>query len=409
MKTTLRSSFSLAAAAIGFGIAGCSPVNFEKAQDTSAGTLPACVAANGCVTVQGYNNFNDFHTIQAPARKKDILIIIDNSGSMANSHLKMGEKFGSFISHLDSKGTDWQIVMTTTDAGEPSGPALNNAFIKGGQLMTFEGLGRKILRPSDANKEAIFYQTVKLEELPGFTSPNSASDTRGDERGIYAAIKALARNEDSWIRGEADFSVIILSDEDERSQGGNPNYANGAYPLEQGKDFPQDLIAAVKSKYGSRPFTAHAIVIPPIVPINEIPQKRSFSDPKFHTDKADPNSCYGQERFSDQQLGLAVSGFYGDIYAQLAYATGGTVTSICAPDFSYNFIDIANVVAKTTIKIPLKCLPKAEEPPTVEFVNESEYTPHTYSPGSLEIVFEDPPASPAPINVKYKCLANTGA
>ena len=49
-------------------------------------------------------------------RKLDVLFVIDNSGSMSSSQTNLANNFSSFIDRFISKGYDFKIAITTTDA-----------------------------------------------------------------------------------------------------------------------------------------------------------------------------------------------------------------------------------------------------------------------------------------------------
>jgi hypothetical protein len=53
-------------------------------------------------------------------RKVDILLVIDDSGSMAEEQAKLAANFGPFIEKLDAAGADYRIAVTTSDADGPN-------------------------------------------------------------------------------------------------------------------------------------------------------------------------------------------------------------------------------------------------------------------------------------------------
>lgn len=53
-------------------------------------------------------------------RKVDVLLVIDNSGSMGEEQANLAENFGPFIAQLEDVGADYRIAITTTDLGGPN-------------------------------------------------------------------------------------------------------------------------------------------------------------------------------------------------------------------------------------------------------------------------------------------------
>jgi hypothetical protein len=49
-------------------------------------------------------------------RKLDVLFVVDNSGSMSSSQTNLANNFSSFIDRFISKGYDFKIAVSTTDA-----------------------------------------------------------------------------------------------------------------------------------------------------------------------------------------------------------------------------------------------------------------------------------------------------
>lgn len=63
-------------------------------------------------------------------RKVDVLLVLDNSGSMGEEQANLAANFGPFIEQLEAAGADYRIGITTTDIGGPNCPALKT----GGEL-----------------------------------------------------------------------------------------------------------------------------------------------------------------------------------------------------------------------------------------------------------------------------------
>ncbi|KIG19012.1 hypothetical protein DB30_05916 [Enhygromyxa salina] len=63
-------------------------------------------------------------------KKVDVLLVLDNSGSMGDEQANLAANFGPFIDRLEQAGADYRIAITTTDIG---GPLCGNTA-NGGQL-----------------------------------------------------------------------------------------------------------------------------------------------------------------------------------------------------------------------------------------------------------------------------------
>ena len=49
----------------------------------------------------------------------DIVLVVDNSGSMGSAQARVAAAIGTLVDVLDSAGADWRIAVTTTDNGNP--------------------------------------------------------------------------------------------------------------------------------------------------------------------------------------------------------------------------------------------------------------------------------------------------
>lgn len=72
-------------------------------------------------------------------KKVDVLLIIDNSGSMGEEQANLAANFAPFIERLELAGTDYRIAITTTDVG---GPGSNCVAPTGGELQLSSCLDR---------------------------------------------------------------------------------------------------------------------------------------------------------------------------------------------------------------------------------------------------------------------------
>lgn len=179
------------------------------------------------------------------AGKLDLLIVVDNSGSMSDKQAKLKDNLNSLITQLAR--VDWQIAVITTES----------SCIRKGVIKKNEN--------SDPSND---------ERAKHFSDAIDAGDGGyGYERGIYYALKALdgkcenGHNPDnvkygddySFIREDASFGLLILSDEESYCSGTyDPNNLDsGCKPGETTKDLIDKLkgLKSVAGRVGVYPIT----------------------------------------------------------------------------------------------------------------------------------------------------------
>lgn len=367
--------------------------------DNAFKSLPTatCDQANAssnqaCIPGSTTNTYSiSFHTGDV-----DILVVNDNSGSMYVEQSKMAQRFPNFISSLSN--LYFQIAMITTDvSSSTNGPraANGNGAFQDGKFLPFSST-EKILKfdPMAANASANlsiinskFADTVQRDETLacGDADYAPASCPSGDERGIYALNLAAARNEGTFFRNGAHLAVIILSDEDERSNGGA---YSGVNDLES-KDLAETFLSNMQIKYPTKTISVHSVIIRP-----------------------NDSAC-----LSAQSQG-SVRGFYGYSYAELSrpdyYGRPdlmnfsnlkyeyGHVGSICDTDYGAQLGSIGNAVAAAAEQpeFQLKCSPNANEISIT--TTPSNYTLNYTIDASNKMIFSNVPAG---VNAKitYKC------
>jgi len=118
-------------------------------------------------------------------RKLDLLVVVDDSRSMADEQVNLATKLSALTKHLTS--TDWQVgVITTTSC------ALRN--------------GGRPIKKSDATADADFVRAV-----------NVGINGDGNERGIlraYQLINGTGTCNNRWLRSDAALAILFVSDEE---------------------------------------------------------------------------------------------------------------------------------------------------------------------------------------------------
>ncbi len=288
------------------------------------------------------------------ANKVDVLIVNDNSYSMEVEQTKMSERFPSFVSAM--KDLDYQITMTTTDIS--SADAKLNLS---GRVVDWTGTTSKFLTPKTPNANSVFKNTIRRAETIGCVKRGDCPS--GDEQPLKASMLAmdLRLTENAGVfRDNTDLAIIVLSDEDELSDGG---------PL---ATKPKEVIERFRAHFGnSKRLAVYGIVIQP-----------------------------GDEVCRKAQLKQTSGGngaYFATHVTELAALTGGSTTSICEADYSQSLEAISKSVRRLVGTFELNQAPK---PDTVEVV----LTPSIKIPFKVDgkkVIFDTPPPAGTRVEISY--------
>lgn len=293
---------------------GCSNADFSMSNGNPPVTIGTCENTNSCPEpIDGYTFHNDSFVAPGGNTKVDILFVVDNSPSMVTEQNRLALGFDGFMNVMTDFSFNYQIAFTTTDMSG-TGPTQD------GKLLQITGTNSYVLRWEDEAQRSshidLFKATVRRSEVGS-----------GDERGIYAAIKAFQRREHNFIRSDADLALIIVSDEDERSRGRK----NLSDRLQSGRDYPDDLINKVNQiKNSDTAFTAHAIII-----------------------KEEDQECLDAQ----SRQGADATPYEGKVYAELARETNGEIGSVCETDYTKQLAQISRTLINETSSVNMKCVP----------------------------------------------------
>lgn len=339
MKTSINCACKWLATAAFVGTTACSKIAFAPAPGSE---LAGNTTASTEILPDGSQKDTFVFNQNGLKAKVDVLMIDDNSGSMADKQTKLGTAFSSFINSLGL--IDWQLGITTTDTS-------TGTYGIRGSLLPFAGAGTKILTKNVANYEGVFLNTIQRPEVGS-----------GDERGMLAIIEAIAKKDTDnagMFRTNADLAVVILTDEDEGSTGG------------LSVTHPQEVVNAFQTAFGnSRNLTVYSISIAP-------------------TDHA----CYNAS--------VASGSSYANLVNGLVNLTGGVTGSICDNDYGPALADIGNRVLAGVRTATLTRDPKAG---TLQ-INVNPVDPTlTWSLNGRTVVFNKPPAKGTVLEVTYKPL-----
>lgn len=253
-------------------LGACSGVKFSQQLDCEKeGT---CIVQNGKAIYPAQDYVVD-------GGKVDVLIVNDNSASMSFEQKRMAARFSQFIQNLENKAVNYRIGFTTTDisTAQNAPRAVNeNGALQDGKLISLS-TGKKFLSKEDGDLNAkinIFKTVIERNETlrceafitnwinsgkkisdANYGSEYYANCPSGDERGIYAAQLFTKNNPDKFLRDDADFHIIFLADEDERSQ----SYLyEAAYALEE-IDKGKNLAQLIRTTFPSKSFGIHPIIV----------------------------------------------------------------------------------------------------------------------------------------------------
>lgn len=236
---------------------------------------------------------SDLLTVGEPERRIDIAIVIDNSDSMAEEQQEMSNRFSKFIESLN--GLDWRVGIITTSA--------NSDQVWGdGRLLQYGSSGLYYIDNNTPNAAELFSQTINRTEVGSNTEESIKSLNRMLDR----------RAERNFIRDEAYFTTIIVSDEDERSDGTGLDTMN----------HPQNWIDRVQKTWsGRKVYSNHSIIWKP-----------------------GDSSC---------STGI----FEGQVYEWLSNKTNGIVGNICSNNYTSQLKSIGDKIQEAAFAFGLRCNP----------------------------------------------------
>ena len=285
MKTYTRNTLKYTMAGALILTSACSKIEFSPAPGFATNTTASTeTLPDG--SVKDSFTFNQNGT----KAKVDVLIIDDNSSSMQNKQVRLGSALGSFITSLGS--IDWQIGITTTDTSDDPVTGLK------GSLLQLTGAATNILTNAIPNYATVFANTVHRSEI-------GSSDERPIRAMMHAFGKRNAENA-GFFRPSADLAVVVMSDEDEAS--------DGIGVASDPANVPNDAINAFSSAFGnSKTMVVYGIIIAP-----------------------GNTSCYNSESVHGASYGTQVNA--------LVNQTGGVTGSICDLDFGPSLANIGDRV-----------------------------------------------------------------
>ncbi len=233
-------------------------------------TASACTVDNSIVKIEGNDSF-----VQADPTALDVLLVIDDSGSMEQYQAELSTRFAAFLSYFPST-IDYRVGVTTSTM-VPAAPFGNctaediAAAPQGGALS-----GSDWIDVGDADASERFAERVQVGICGGTY-----------EMGLESAWKAITEANPGFRRADAALSLVFVSDEEDNSPGTTAEYLRA---------FRERVTAE-----GRAAFNVSALVV------------------------VDEAAC------SEEQL--AGGAHRNERYVDLAAQTGGAVGDLCQGDF----------------------------------------------------------------------------
>ena len=292
---------------------------------------------------------------QAARPTVDLLMIIDNSGSMSDYQDSLSQQGPAFISEALAANADFHIGVTSTENDKADDPDSNASY---SDKLYVGGLwGRPpLIDNSDATAANDFAKNIKVGTC--------CSDNR--ESGLESAWHVLTPNADQtappqgskgFLREDARLVMLALSDEEDQSHSSTAFYS--------------DFFKQVKGQYNAGLVSFNAIV-------------------------GDPGSgCNNGGIKADA----------GDRYVSVVNATGGKWYSICSADWGQVAKDLALGAFQGRVQFALS---RIADPATIVVTlngnPQAVNVDYTFDQPTNSVIFKTVPPSGSTIVVNYDAL-----
>jgi hypothetical protein len=262
---------------------------------------------------------NSSEVVASGNKQVDFLLVLDDSNSMLPELKKLSLRMASFVSFLEARQIDWQMCVTTTRASN------FGRYLNWKNYSPEAGVPVYVLKQGTTGLNTIFTSTIDSVLIGGGDS--------GDERAIKSTYVSFQNGGPCYRTGAA-VSVIAISDEDERSVGGDSKKVKArdnlaAYQPLEAEDLPASLAARAQGSFGAGVrFTFNSIIVKP-------------------GDRA----CE-----ANQDADISPS-HPADLYSAMSVLTGGGVGSICDADYSANLNTFKDKILNSLSQLTLQCEP----------------------------------------------------
>ena len=312
-----------------------------------------------------------------PSNKLDVLVVIDNSGSMALEQQSMSTRFNSFLQKL--QGLDWRVGIVTTEAGTST---KTRTYIRDGQLVAFDEnndgkLNEKVYSIDStmaaATASSYFAEAIQREEQGS-----------GDEQGIRAAYRAIERSKDlastwnpnrAFFRSDAALAIVVVTDADETNPDGTQTFNK-----------PDELVKLVNSTWqGRKALAFHSIIVKPGDQVckDEVIWGGTKENPIKYTNEG-----------------------YGESYNSASELTGGIVGSVCSMDYTSQLAAMGDDSRALLRSATLDCAPldkNFDGKPDITLSTASGPVNANYMVSGLTVTFDQAMLANVQYTVQYHC------
>ncbi|WP_413582348.1 hypothetical protein [Bdellovibrio sp. HCB288] len=308
---------------LSFASAGCAKMEFAKIVDNASLATPN-PSPTPPIKLPDHI-YSD--VVKSGNKQVDFLLVMDDSNSMLPDLKKLAASMSDFMVSLEASQIDWQMCLTTTKALPDSMGIFHWGMpLTWAQYSPLTGTSPWVLKKGTTNMNSIFTSTVDTLQIGGGAS--------GDERAIKATYANFQNVGNGCYRDGAAKSVIIISDEDERSVGGDASKVKSkdnpaAYQPLETEDQPENLVKLSQSVFGDQVrFTFNSIIVKPGDTVCEMTQD-------LDTSPSHP----------------------GYLYSQMSNLTQGGVGSICDANFADSLNTFKDKIINSLSQINLECVP----------------------------------------------------
>jgi hypothetical protein len=285
-----------------------------------------CGSSNATFSMLGQSQA--FQQAAATSNNKiDILWVVDNSGSMDPLQASLVTNFGTFISNFSTKGFDYKMAVTTTDA-YLADPTYDNQPT----LAKFrDGVG------GDLTGYYYITQLIPNVVTNFVTNATQGSNGSGDERAYQSMFQSMNSSLNTGFRrAGAFFAVIILSDEDDFTDYTRPevSWLSGGIPDHDYSDPNLVPVSTVKAQLDTMTASTTSL---PTYNVSAITVLDS--------------TCVASH------ISESPSTIVGQRYIDLVNSTNGILGSVCDASFATSLGFIQERIVELTTAFALSIVP----------------------------------------------------
>lgn len=280
-------------------------------------------------------------SIKVEDKKIDILLVVDNSGSMSSSQESFAKAIGKFFDRLDALPIDYHIAVTGTDAWRATYVVnhTNKEMLKSLRVGPINFMTNPLSWKTNSGTRIVDRQTVNRSEVLAANAIQEIFGS-GDERAFSSFQEVLNNTANSdFRRPDAFLSIIVLSDEDDFSANTSA-FVAGEYDGEIDSD-PVNLVDT-----GSSDDLFHLYKDPRLLALNSY---KSFLEGLAGAGNYSFSAISIQDVGCKTQLNSSFGGRrIGRRYMELANLTQGMTGSLCAvekavSDYAEYLIQVADI------------------------------------------------------------------